>query len=260
MFLVEESQMRITEAYFVRDPEWARETIRMSLANPTELVRHLEETEALRRRRAILISDAHGNPNTPSVVVEFTKTTNYVAAPLIVNSRVVAFVHADLFYSGQRVTPFHQDLIWAFAEGFAGYLKAAAHEELADRQRAAVRSAVSEYDDALLHLPIGGEGVPALSSSALRPVGVGSPFSHLTAREREILSLVAAGGTNTKIAHQLVIAVSTVKSHVKNIMRKLGVHSRADLVYHFHHLTKSRPDMRPLPAEEAEHVSRSPQL
>lgn len=231
MFVVEDAQMRVAEAYFLRDPEWARETIRFSQVNPTPLGRDLEETEALRRRRAILISDAQDNPNTLSALVQFTQATNYVAAPLIVNSRVVAFIHADLFYSGQRVTPFHRDLIWAFAEGFAGYLKAAAREELSDRQRAAVRSALGEYDEASLHLPIGGEVVPALSSAALTPMAVGIPFGELTVREREILSLVAAGGTNTKIAHQLVIAVSTVKSHVKSIMRKLGVHSRAELVY-----------------------------
>jgi DNA-binding CsgD family transcriptional regulator len=48
----------------------------------------------------------------------------------------------------------------------------------------------------------------------------------LTQREREILSMISAGATNAEIADRLVISQSTVKSHVKNILRKLGVRNR----------------------------------
>ncbi|HEX8075143.1 MAG TPA: helix-turn-helix transcriptional regulator [Thermoleophilaceae bacterium] len=48
----------------------------------------------------------------------------------------------------------------------------------------------------------------------------------LTEREREILSMISAGATNAEIANRLVISQSTVKSHVKNILRKLGVRNR----------------------------------
>lgn len=52
----------------------------------------------------------------------------------------------------------------------------------------------------------------------------------LTPREREVLVLVAEGLTNPEIADQLVISVKTVDRHRENIMRKLNLHSRIDLV------------------------------
>lgn len=48
----------------------------------------------------------------------------------------------------------------------------------------------------------------------------------LTAREREILALIAEGMTNKMIAQELAISDSTVKVHVKNVLRKLKVNSR----------------------------------
>jgi DNA-binding NarL/FixJ family response regulator len=52
----------------------------------------------------------------------------------------------------------------------------------------------------------------------------------LTERELEVLDLVAKGWTNAEIAEALVISESTIKSHVKNILRKLGVRNRTQAV------------------------------
>jgi DNA-binding NarL/FixJ family response regulator len=55
-------------------------------------------------------------------------------------------------------------------------------------------------------------------------------FEELTARERDIVALVAAGLTNREIAERLVISSATAKTHVSRAMVKLGAHHRAGLV------------------------------
>jgi two-component system response regulator DevR len=52
-----------------------------------------------------------------------------------------------------------------------------------------------------------------------------------TQREREVTELVANGLTNAEIGRRIFISESTAKFHVRNVMRKLGVHSRAEVGY-----------------------------
>ena len=52
----------------------------------------------------------------------------------------------------------------------------------------------------------------------------------LTAREREVVQLIAEGNSNKKVAHLLSISVKTVETHRSASMRKLDIHSTADLV------------------------------
>ena len=51
----------------------------------------------------------------------------------------------------------------------------------------------------------------------------------LTAREAEVLQLLQEGMTNAEIAHRLSIGVETVRTHARNIYRKLGISTRRDL-------------------------------
>ena len=52
----------------------------------------------------------------------------------------------------------------------------------------------------------------------------------LTGREIEVLQLVAQGYTSREIGEQLFISENTVKNHVRNILDKLGLHSRNEAV------------------------------
>ena len=75
------------------------------------------------------------------------------------------------------------------------------------------------------------------SNSGLRPVK-----SPLTRREWEVIDLLAAGHSPDAIADALVVSRETVLSHIKNLMRKLGVHSRADAVAGAERLRLTVPD------------------
>ena len=52
----------------------------------------------------------------------------------------------------------------------------------------------------------------------------------LTTREREVLVLIAEGLSNGEISEKLVLSIKTVDRHRENIMRKLNIHKRIDLV------------------------------
>jgi DNA-binding NarL/FixJ family response regulator len=68
--------------------------------------------------------------------------------------------------------------------------------------------------------------VQTLHAPAAAPVA-----SDLTAREREVLALLARGLSNEAIGRELYISATTAKFHVGNLMRKLSVSRRAEAVY-----------------------------
>ena len=55
----------------------------------------------------------------------------------------------------------------------------------------------------------------------------------LSARESEVMSLIAGGHTNGEIAALLFLAEKTVKNHVRRIYSKLGVHNRPAAIAHW---------------------------
>jgi len=71
------------------------------------------------------------------------------------------------------------------------------------------------------------EAAQALVETANQPP---KPGLDLTEREREVLALMVEGLNNTQIAGRLTVSPSTIKSHVSNILSKLGVASRTEAV------------------------------
>jgi NarL family two-component system response regulator LiaR len=71
------------------------------------------------------------------------------------------------------------------------------------------------------------EAAQALVETANQPP---VPGLDLTEREREVLALMVEGLNNTQIAGRLTVSPSTIKSHVSNILSKLGVTSRTEAV------------------------------
>jgi DNA-binding NarL/FixJ family response regulator len=87
--------------------------------------------------------------------------------------------------------------------------------------------------DIISAIHLASRGMHVLPRSAAATGGVESlgieGSDLLTPREAEVLELLQDGATNAQIAHQLSIGIETVRTHARNIYRKLGIASRREL-------------------------------
>ena len=88
---------------------------------------------------------------------------------------------------------------------------------------------VQEFIDAAERVSRGGSALdPQVVAALLSPYGGDARLADLTAREREVLALVAEGLTNSGIAKRLFLTVNTVETHVRNVLMKLDVPGNED--------------------------------
>jgi LuxR family maltose regulon positive regulatory protein len=92
-------------------------------------------------------------------------------------------------------------------------------------QQHAARHIDPGYLDAVLRACGQADAVPPQRRAAVAPPGLIEP---LTDRELEVLRLLAAGKSNQRIAHDLVVALDTVKKHVTHVLGKLGAANRTE--------------------------------
>jgi DNA-binding NarL/FixJ family response regulator len=83
---------------------------------------------------------------------------------------------------------------------------------------------VAEFTDAIARVAAGGTALdPEVVTGMLNAARHTSALATLTARERDVLTLMAEGRSNTAIADQLVISDRAVEKHISNIFSKLGL-------------------------------------
>lgn len=98
------------------------------------------------------------------------------------------------------------------------------------RRRARKKSLLTLRRAHELATGIGHKPLLAEIQRELPPAAARTPGSQLTAAERRVARLVAGGATNREAATELFVSVRTVEAHVASIYRKLGVHTRVELV------------------------------
>jgi DNA-binding NarL/FixJ family response regulator len=126
---------------------------------------------------------------------------------------IILSVHADESY-----------IIRALAAGARAYLlKSATDEDLLP----AVRAVAADK-------PFFSPGVTAVLVEdyvrTLQARGLTDSYELLTAREKEVLQLLAEGRTNKEVATTLDLGLSTVETHRSNLMQKLNLHNTAEIV------------------------------
>lgn len=222
-----------TSAYIVDDPEWAERINEAGSTVPERLVPGLFETEIVRRREALLVTGVQGEHRVHRRIAEASQSRSYVAAPIVSRGRVVGLLHADRYLQRRDTSEADKDLLVAFSHGLELALSRATMKDRLEalEQRmsdllAGLRSVQADVHE------VGLGGVPehpfdqALSS----PLHAPASARNLTDREREVFELMVEGKTNSAIAAELFIAESTVKRHVKHILRKMRARNRSEAI------------------------------
>lgn len=193
------------------------------------------ETELVRRRIPALVLAPLKDERTLKELVVAAHCSSYTAVPLVSRGKAIGLIHADRAGGEDRLDSDDRDRLDAFATFFALIYEQAVLRERISAQRTRLAASFDATDAQLERIEKVEAGLrkrrpdgPAPHSRQL--VADASPAGFpaiLTVREREILSHIATGATNNQIARTLVIAEGTVKSHVKHILKKLCVPTRA---------------------------------
>jgi DNA-binding CsgD family transcriptional regulator len=210
------------------------------------------ETEVLAERRPAAVLDTGESRVYRPIIVDAGRSVSYVVAPVVLDGRVAGFFHADHAPSSRRAGLVDRDVLWTFAQGFSLAYEKLVIAERVRAQRDRLQAALGSARE-ILSLPapapelLLGDAEPAVAVPALSPPddellahrGTAGAGQELTGRELDVLRLLAVGATNAQIADHLVVSESTVKSHVRHILRKLGAVNRAQAISYYLGLASS---------------------
>jgi DNA-binding CsgD family transcriptional regulator len=202
------------------------------------------ETELVRRRTPAIVNEAAADRRTCKRMVDLSRSSSYVAAPVTVRGRVIGMIHADRPSSGANVTVEDLELLDIFTECLSLVVESAAVQLRIEQQVKRVEDMFAQVASVLEDTR-----QPACrftTSAVAGPISPRAPYpappsaAALTRREREVLAQLATGATNAQIARNLLIAEGTVKNHLKQISKKLGTSTRAAAVAAYSRMTQSR--------------------
>jgi LuxR family transcriptional regulator, regulator of acetate metabolism len=217
----------IREGRLVPHAAWARDepvpgaTMERLAGLSIPLAYPLIEAEVVKRQQPLVVQVDPRGRRSPAALSEALGWSQYVAVALTMSGTAAGMLHAD---ARRELDDLDLHVAAMFGEGMTGALERATLHRSLQHHRRELHSAVAWMSERLAHA--GGQPDAFEDDGTAEALASGD----LTAREREVMALLARGMTNIGIAHALVISEGTVKYHVKNILRKLQATSRADAV------------------------------
>jgi DNA-binding NarL/FixJ family response regulator len=203
--------------FLVDDHHLFRSGVRSELAGTLEVVGEADEVQAAveligERLPDVVLVDVHLPDGGGRAIIE-----------------AVLRDHPAVKFLALSVSDAAEDVIGVIRAGARGYVtKTISPPELAE----AIRRVAG--GDAVFSPRLAGFVLDAFAAGTLAPAGTTDPWfdpelDQLTAREREVLRLIARGYAYKEIGAQLNISVKTVESHVSAVLRKLQLSSRHQL-------------------------------
>jgi DNA-binding CsgD family transcriptional regulator len=218
----------VRSMWSVEGSEVATARLEKLRTSPIRLEYPLVEDEVARGQRTQIVQARGARSRGAKRLGDVLGWDSYVVAALVVQGATVGLLHGDACLTGRTLDSLDVEIVTRYAEGLAGVFERAVLREMLQQHHHELRSAV-EWMSARLGQLSGGSG----EVTAVGVAAEASLMDALTARELEVLRLLARGQTNLEIARTLVVREGTIKYHVKNILRKLGATSRADAVARF---------------------------
>jgi DNA-binding CsgD family transcriptional regulator len=244
---VEDSQWLAERVHVARDADWAGEILDAG-ADPFLLDHHVVDSEMVRRKVSIVVHDVQDRPGVHKAIAGTSRSRSYAAAPLIVGEEVIGFLHGDLYYQDRDPNELHRRMLMMYADGLSQVISRMWVVEQLGSVGAQLRAVSEATAPSRPGLGSFGSGPPARDPRPSARPGLSSARqilggTDLTRRELEVLRFLADGDTNAMIARRLVVSVGTVKSHVKNILRKLGAQNRVEAAAYWFDLQSGKPPL-----------------
>jgi DNA-binding CsgD family transcriptional regulator/GAF domain-containing protein len=226
----------VVERLHLRDEDEDGDALLAALReSPAQLSYPLFECELLRRRQGKLVDDLDRSQPNRYAFQATMDWQSYVAVPIVVDGAIAGFLHGDRTPGRPAPSQLEADALEHFAAGFGlVFERAVLRRRLRDQRREIRRIATwadartGELSEGTIDLSAErAEEHDRAASPTLLTEG-GDLGAQLTAREVDVLRLMADGMTNANIARALFVSQGTVKFHVKNILRKMQAANRAD--------------------------------
>ncbi|KQY57211.1 hypothetical protein ASD66_15745 [Nocardioides sp. Root151] len=202
--------------------------------NRIALASGMVEAEALRRRAPALVRNTAVQSRTFAPFHDVGGSASYIVAPILTGDRVFGLLHVDTDASGRSIVDSDVAAVRAFANGVGLILERLALLDKLMAQKQHIKSALAAAEQAVedltsspvtLAVPSPRSNAPA--TGELGPARIEDRF---TTREREVFALLIGGATNAQIADRLTVSETTVKSHVKHILRKMKATNRSQAI------------------------------